>query len=1546
MAGEFDASYAASQAERNALMARIRTLVPRSVRDALDSGIAPPSPQGGGTEEEAEGRGALFKPYDDTGEEGDSRGWLANLIIAASPLKPRVAAATATLVARTDDDEGDSHDSGEEEEASAGEDGQASPPRTLSRSPDSAVRFAISPRSPVLPPPTAQSYVTESATLELAHIDDVWEAQSDVALRPHAALPGRHRVSDELAAALAADCARGTVGAVDTSAISTARLTAAAARAAEAGVGEMNSRTLHLIGSAGGVLQMRHALLSGDWEKVAAAVAVLDALTLGVAVEARAEHTLVAAECEDRAIERILGGALREGCINGDVGAIDADAVEVDPLTAALAKAGAMKCHSERAHRTVRSAEIVLEIRRLVAARDTDSLCSAVRRLPPSILTDVSSTARDELRVVLREVDDLRLQGVLLREIQTSRATGRVGAVDVSQCEAGLARLEEAVLLVQSVRVRAPTADEAAQTASAPPGLSRGGLAKAGAGTPKIIASATTLQLLATAQLLAKLRAAAGKGDWRPQTSLLLHIDSIAPEGRDEVMLLQREAAHWKATLELSRCLAAEKRDFKRLGLKSVAHCETVAMRVAVTAAEQLGVLGTVRGQQTLRAARALLGLRSALLADDAELTDVAIRNAEIVAAQGAHALFSARTCVWALETALANAAAQGEIGALDLTACSPDSLATAMSNAIAWGVEADDDVARLLRSAALVLALRRAVCRDESSVALQQLQRAADDARSAGVVRAAVHEVALLLGEASHRAATSRLRAALHSVPSTFSALGDAAAVGDEADDFLLDAVRNAEKLSVASRSNAAQRLVGAAKNMIELRAAIRRGDDAAIAATVTALRVDPNEAAAHDALPPSARAKVQSIDTVLRRAAALSGLRRAMSTGGARASALDPETLNCEDLETEALARELAEAESAAAGSPSSRELLLLMKAARGLLAVRRALETLNSSVPYGDGLSPAWRAVGSALIEAHASGIGESKELLAANMELLCVRRTVESRTVVHVVLKLLRRCAVDAEVLANAPSYADFEGEGVPIPHSVPGLVGALAQARAIDCEHSSRAAALVRAGTLVAEAFEAMAKCEFPEAQLLVDEIGAACEVPIVEHVQRILDGCTPTVALLRALARGRARGETLEAIDLSELDVESLGLCVSANAAKAALGTERARALLRTARMLLALRTLAAQTTLAAVELDELFEAYNAETSNRFAQPRGAILPLDLDCLAAEGAEECRLLILFLLERRAVTALEGALESGRPRGTVEGIDAANIEVASLTVAVVLGRNGCRTAAATRLLASGEVILALRKALTSGPPDFWRSTAVVLLAIEAPLHPRMRAEVRFASSARCLSAPTNLSKYPRLDSSPASHSAHNPQIIFARNCLLHAVLSGCLRAVLPTGVKLSGGLHAYQRYNELRSAVALAEALQRPGDTWGEEAPLPPAVSSLLTLSRSALDAPQGGAVASVREPTPFAVSPLNEANRRGAGAPINTARVLRCLRELGRESVLALGVDQILLRLAVVLRVDAATIGEFKHVVTTFMDVSTSFAELPPTSPVRRFVAA
>jgi hypothetical protein len=377
MAGEFDASYAASQAERNALMARIRTLVPASVRDALDSGIAPPSPpspQGGAAwsptagrdaEEGAEGRGALFMPYDDTGEEGDSRGWLANLI-ATSPLKPRAAATATTLVAMDDGDESETHATRGEEESSE-EDGKASPPRALSpRSSGGAARFALSPRSPALAPPTEQSFVTASATLELAHVDDAWETQSDVALRPHAALPGRHRVSDELAAALAADCARGVVGAIDTSAISTDRLTAAAARAAEAGVGEMNSRTLHLIGSAGGVLQMRHALLTGDWEKVAAAVALLDALTLGVAVEARAEHTLVAAECEDRAVERILRGALREGCINGEVGAIDADAVEVDALTAALAEAGAMKCHSERAHRLVSFFYVPLHFTRIL----------------------------------------------------------------------------------------------------------------------------------------------------------------------------------------------------------------------------------------------------------------------------------------------------------------------------------------------------------------------------------------------------------------------------------------------------------------------------------------------------------------------------------------------------------------------------------------------------------------------------------------------------------------------------------------------------------------------------------------------------------------------------------------------------------------------------------------------------------------------------------------------------------------------------------------------------------------------------------------------------------------------------------------------------------------------------------------------------------------------------------------------------------------------------------------------------------------------------
>ena len=394
----------------------------------------------------------------------------------------------------------------------------------------------------------------------------------------------------------------------------------------------------------------------------------------------------------------------------------------------------------------------------------------------------------------------------------------------------------------------------------------------------------------------------------------------------------------------------------------------------------------------------------------------------------------------------------------------------------------------------------------------------------------------------------------------------------------------------------------------------------------------------------------------------------------------------------------------------------------------------------------------------------------------------------------------------------------------------------------------------------------------------------------------------------------------------------------------------RAASILRTARLLLALRTFTARLpTFKVSDLDELFRTYNAETSNRFVQPNGSTFPVDLDCLAPEGVEECRLLILFLSERRATTALEMALHHGSMRGNLERPSTECIDFASLTVAVVLGRGGCRSVAAKLLLASAEVVLALRRAMSSGNPDFWRSTAVVLLSIAVPLHSAARSEVSYCSPSSELLRPLAPSfsrrcRFPFCLPSPPflpllffSFLSRYNKIIFTRNCLLHAVLSGCLRSVLPdhdNGVKTNGALHEDQRYNELCSAVALADALRAPG---GTVEPLPPQIETLLVLSQSALAAPYGGEQQQNSQCDTNSVGARSgNTSRTTKYRQLNSSQVLRFLREIGRDEVIALGTAATLDRLAQVLEVDEARVAQFSPVVSTFIGLEDSYRDHHP----------
>ena len=1191
MAQIFRDDYASTEKERHALLAQIRHLVPESVFDALESGSpspAAPTPmmttsfrptsfelapaeasasslgESDGAEEHGDSAGYVDEDEDDVDHDdnGDSRGWLAHLIGATTPAAAPSAAAAVTPASSTRAVSTSSFSTSRVEIEPLSTLSTRSVEVIASQSSFEPLTFApIVENTEVetfnLPPPQADTASSYTPSLPFAlMLDPVREDEEEeeeqesfygsaaaasasfighrgpggAALElahPNEVLPGRHHVSDELAAALGADGARGEIGALDVTAVRTERLTSAVLRASECTVEEMGPRTLHLVGTAAAILKLRHALKDTDWSRVEAAVEALSALTLGVAAEARGEFALLAAECEDRTIDATLSASLRKGGINGEVGKLNAGAVRCDALAADISAVSPLTCHTERSYRTMRSAEIVLELRRLFVAGDFDSLCEATERLPSTILDDITDAARNELRVVLREVNDLRLQSVLMRAVRTHGATGSVGAVDSSRCEVGAQHLLEALHYI----------NDQINPSDAPP----------------TAVSETTTRLLATAKVLGRLREGAGQDNWRDVAAVPpAEDDDIALEAQDEVKLLQREGAHWKVCCELERCLTAEKRSFAKFGIQSISQCDATALLIAVSAAERLGVLGTAKGQAALRTARGFLALRSALLAENSELTLVAVHNAEAVAASGVHPEFAARTCVWSLEMALVHDAASGNVGALDLSHCATEALERAMSNAQQWNCESDVDVARLLRSAHLVRELRRSVLPGEYSgrVALADLQRAAEDARETGVIQTAVREVALLMGESEYRAAAERLRSALMLVPSTFGAIAKDDA--EEKSDELREALRAVERLAASGHSSDALRLLAAARYMVDLRTAMGTGDVDATTFAILKLR-ELAEPAELDPLPTSARAKVQAIDTDITRAAAVRSLRYAMCHGGAQACE-DPETPDCTQLELEKLVAALSDAKACALGSTTSHELTALMQSAHGLLGVRRALHSADASIPYDDGLNPAWRSVGTALIVAQESGIVDRDDLALANAELACVRRAVESRTVVHVLLKLLRRCSADAEVLASAPSYDDFEGDGVPVPHSVPGLVAALKQAREIGSKTvSARASRLVQVAQCVIGAFTAMGKQEYTVANDHLDGIASSCEIPIEAPLRQILDGCIPITELLRAMSGGKAAG-TPQKIHVGEMTIVPLGLAIGQHAQKAALG--------------------------------------------------------------------------------------------------------------------------------------------------------------------------------------------------------------------------------------------------------------------------------------------------------------------------------------------------------------------------------------------------------
>jgi hypothetical protein len=231
----------------------------------------------------------------------------------------------------------------------------------------------------------------------------------------HAEVTDR-RVQERLRTALASGAPVGDIGHLHLGVVDVAGLEAALEFAVQRGAASFASKCL--VATAAMIRGMRHSLLNGKWDVVAAIVdhvsrradvepqplpsspsvslsslwvLDLDIVETGVAPEAAKEFSLMCDELKNRNTILCLTSALQAGMAMGEVGELDASKVDVSALDWAISYAKRMEVQTLEASHLLTTAQVIRKLRASLVAGDWRRLeqvrvCSLLAYVDPLFL--------------------------------------------------------------------------------------------------------------------------------------------------------------------------------------------------------------------------------------------------------------------------------------------------------------------------------------------------------------------------------------------------------------------------------------------------------------------------------------------------------------------------------------------------------------------------------------------------------------------------------------------------------------------------------------------------------------------------------------------------------------------------------------------------------------------------------------------------------------------------------------------------------------------------------------------------------------------------------------------------------------------------------------------------------------------------------------------------------------------------------------------------------------------------------------------------------
>ena len=661
----------------------------------------------------------------------------------------------------------------------------------------------------------------------------------------------------QITAALARGCAGGTTGHLDVGPIETGPLEWAIDYAQRIGCATPEAR--QLLTTAVIVRKIRLALLAGDWAKLEGAL--LEAHGKVLADIGASEIRGAQDELDNRAILSELAAALSRGKPQGRTGRLYTGSIDMKPLNDAIALAARLTPKTLEAKQMLFTSKVVARLRLCLLNEDLGEAGLTLEAIRGKML---ASVAMPEVRAVQDEVDNWTLVNELSAAMTSGRVSGGPGAIDVSSADAS--RLERAIDHADELGVKTSEASN----------------------------------LLASAQLLFRLRSALLADRWTPATSDPDGVEAVLRDAASgpvselaapELALARAELDNRRLVLSLSAALArgGAKGPIGSLDVRGV---DTAELDAAITDASDTGVR-TDEADKLLQAAKLIRRLRSVLLAGNWQWVGSVLleaRSAKHVfpsvslrELQLAQDELDDRAIAAQVSAALKAGAIAGPVGSPDIASSADVSvLDDALGYAKALGVKSDG-AAALVATATFVRKLRSAFKAGAWAEAAEVLA----SPQASSLAAPAVEEVALARACVDDHTVTSELVTALASGGPASQPLGDVPP-GLLAVDRLDGAIASAMRIGAATPE--ARRNLVSALLVRRLRQGLIEGDWAGL----TSVLAEADREAT--ALVPSAVAEVDWVKRSLEFRDAMAQLTSALASGNegdltaaaARASAL----------------------------------------------------------------------------------------------------------------------------------------------------------------------------------------------------------------------------------------------------------------------------------------------------------------------------------------------------------------------------------------------------------------------------------------------------------------------------------------------------------------------------------------------------------------------------------------------------------------------------------------------------------------------------------